>query len=124
MVAYYNQREIKIEMRALIQDYLKSCTNCEVLPDDFVDLIKHNFLAKYVSYNPDLHSIEIGVEETGTPSSFLAYPKIKVYQYPLNDKKNKWLDKSFKTSKTDLAFYGRLLNKRNSISKNADVIVM
>lgn len=124
MVAYYNQRQIKTEMKALIQDYLKSCYNCEELPADLVDLIKHNFLAKYVSYNSELHSIEIGVEVSDKPSSLISYPQIKVYQFPIDDKKNKWLKKSLKTSKTDLAFYGRLLNKRSTIYKNADVVVM
>ena len=123
MVAYYNQNEIKVAMSALIQEYLKTCKNCEELPEDFVDLIKHNFLAKYVSYNAKTNSIEIGIEQSNG-SSLSAYPKIKVFNYPLTEKKNDWLDKSFKTSKPDLAFYGRLLNKRNSISENADVVVM
>lgn len=124
MVAYYNQNEIKVAMSALVQEYLEICNNCKELPSDFIDLIKHNFLAKYVSYNDDTNSIEIGIEESGEQSSATIYPKINVYNYPLSDKKNKWLNKSFKSSKQDLAFYGRLLNKRNSIYKNADVVVL
>jgi len=124
MVAYYNQKEIKNAIKDLMQDYLKTCTSCEELPEDFIDLIKHNFLAKYVSYNAVTNSIEIGIEDANEPSSLTAYPQIKVYTYPISDKKNKWLDKSFKKSKPDLAFYGRLLNRRSSIYKRADVVVM
>ena len=99
MVAYYNKNEIKTAMKALIQEYLNTCTNCEVLPEDFVSLIKHNFLAKYVSYNSKTHSIEIGIDESDSRSSLTSYPQIKVYHYSLSRKKNKWLNKSFKTLK-------------------------
>lgn len=119
MTAYYNQTEIIAAMNQLVSDYLNECRQCEELPEGFVELIKHNFLAKFVCFNRDTKSIEIGVEES-SPDAL--YPEIKVYKYPLNSNR-RWVEKSFKSGKNDLAFYGRLLNKKQSYN-DVDVVVM
>lgn len=120
MTTYYKQAEIKASMKKLIDEYLEDCKRCEELSEDFIDLIKHNFLAKYVCYNKNTKTIEIGVEDTSKDDEF--YPEIKVYKYPLNSNK-KWLERSFKDGKNDLTFYGRLLN-RTKTDQEAEVILL
>lgn len=117
---YYYQEEIRTGMKVLVDEYLKDFTNFEKLPEDFTDLIKHNFLAKFVYYNKLDSSVEIGVEESSVSSP---YPEIKVFVYNLSSGID-WLDKSFKTGKTNLAFYGKLLNQRRSFLKDAEVIII
>lgn len=118
MTTYYKQTEIKAAIDQLADDFLKECKRCEELPEGFVDLIKHNFLAKFVCYDKETKTIEIGVEDN-SPDAL--YPKIKVYKYSLNSKT--WIRDSFKNDLNDLHFYGRLLN-RNRSSRDADVILM
>ena len=119
MTAYYKQTEIIAAMNQLVKDYMKECKECNELPEGFVELLKHNFLAKYVCFNEATQSIEIGVEDT---SSDGLYPEIKSYKFPLNSKK-RWIEKSFKTGKNDLAFYGKLLNRKQSYN-DVDVVVI
>lgn len=118
MTTYYKQTEIKASMKVLVDEYLKECKTCDVLPEDFVDLIKHNFLAKYVCYNKDTKTIEIGVENS---SSEGYYPEIKVHKFPINSDAS-WMERSFRSSKNDLSFYGKLLNRQ--FSKDAEVVLM
>lgn len=120
MTTYYNQEEIRSSMKKLVKEYLEVCRECEALPEDFVDLLKHNFLAKFVCYNSETKTIEIGVEDTAASS---LYPEIKIYRFPVQTKKN-WLEKSFRSGKNDLDFYGRLLNKRKLNNNKAEVVVM
>ncbi|MCF4102357.1 hypothetical protein L1I30_11825 [Gillisia sp. M10.2A] len=117
---YYNKPEIENEMQSLVDEYLSECTNCKSLPEDFVSLLKHNFLAKFVAYNEENHSIEIGVEQYDSNSQ---YPEIKIMSYSISDKK-KWLKKSFKSNETDLEFYGQLLSRKKTGIYNNEVIVM
>lgn len=118
MTTYYKQTEIKAAIDQLADDYLKECKRCEELPEGFVELIKHNFLAKFVCYNRDTKTIEIGVEDY---SGDALYPKIKILEYSLNSRN--WVKNSFKNNKNDLYFYGQLLN-RNRSSREAEVILM
>lgn len=118
MTTYYKQTEIKTALDQLVEDYLAECKRCNELPEGFVELIKHNFLAKYVCYNKETKTIEIGVEEN---SSDELYPEIRVYKYSLNAKN--WVKKSFKNHKNDLQFYGKLIN-RNRSSRDAEVVLM
>lgn len=120
MTTYYNQQELKASMKSLVQEFLSECKRCEELPEDFVDLIKHNFLAKFVCYNNKTKNIEIGVEDFSEES---LYPNIKIYKFPINSNK-KWVEKSFKDGRNDLDFYGRLLNKKKSANRDAEVVVM
>lgn len=108
-------------MNNLVNEYLQECINCAEIPADFIDLVKHNFLAKFVHYNATKNAIEIGIKDYNTNEDL--YPEIKVYSYPL-DKKNQWLKKSFKKDKEDLDFYCKLLNRKKSFSKDAEVILM
>lgn len=119
MASYLNTNEIRISLRQLVKQYVEECETCQELPDEFISLIKHNFLAKYVYYNKEKKQIEIGINESNSPD---AYPEIKVYKTPVN-KAVKWLDSSFRARQNDLEFYGKLLN-RNEIFDSSDVVLM
>lgn len=120
MTTYYNQDEIQASMKKLVKEYIQECKKCAELPEDFVDLIKHNFLAKFVCYNEKTENIEIGVEDFSEES---LYPKIKIHKFSISSKK-KWVEKSFRTERNDFDFYGRLLNRKKLNNRDADVIVM
>jgi hypothetical protein len=64
--------------------------------------------------------VEIGVEESSVSST---YPEIKIFVYNLTSEID-WLEKSFKTGKRNLEFYGKLLNRRRFFLKNAKVIII
>ncbi len=119
MASYLNENEVKTSLRVLVNQYVEECENCNELPAEFIELIKHNFLAKFVYYNAEKKQIEIGVDESYSPET---YPKIKVYTFPVR-KATEWLDKSFKKGKSDLEFYGKLLN-RNEVLSASDVVLM
>lgn len=119
MPSYLNSKEIQLALKSLVKDYIEECERCEQIPEDFIDLIKHNFLAKYVFYNPKKKHIEIGVEDQEAEGP---YPEIKSYKFPVN-KATDWLDKSFKTEECDLEFYGRLLNRKEILS-DKDIVVI
>lgn len=119
MASYLNENEIQASLRVLVEQYVEECEKCERLPKEFVELIKHNFLAKFVYYNSKKKLIEIGVDESYSPET---YPEIKIYRFPVK-KAAQWLEKSFKKDKGDLEFYGRLLN-RNDILSASDVVLM
>ncbi|CAM4262245.1 hypothetical protein [Gillisia hiemivivida] len=121
MTTYYNKFEIEDAMKVIVEDYLKDCIECEELPEDFIDLIKYNFLAKYVSFNKEEKAIEIGVEDTTVTDSH--YPVIEIFSFPI-EKSNKWLDNSFKYENDDFAFYGKLLNKRKYNHSDVEVVVL
>lgn len=118
MASYINQNEIKAALQQLVKKYVEECENCDRLPEEFISLIKHNFLAKYVYYNKEKKHIEIGIDESYSPET---YPEIKVYKFPVN-KAAEWLDKSFRKEQGDLEFYGRLLNK-NEIFSASEVVL-
>lgn len=120
MTTYYNQEEIRIAMNGLAKNCLKDCLRDNKPSEDFIKLIKHNFLAKFVYYNKLDRSVEIGVEQSSVSST---YPEIKVFVFNLTSGID-WLEKSFKTGKTNLEFYGRLLNRRRSFLKNAEVRII
>jgi len=120
MTTYYNQEEIQIAMKELAKNCLRDCLRDNKPSQDFINLIKHNFLAKFVYYNKLDKSVEIGVEESSVSST---YPEIKVYVHNLTSEIG-WLEKSFKTGKTNLEFYGKLLNRRSPFFKNAEVIII
>ena len=107
-------------MKGLAKNCLNDCLRDNEPSEDFIDLIKHNFLAKFVYYNKSDKTVEIGVEQLSVNST---YPEIKVFVYNLASGIG-WLDKSFKTGKTNLAFYGKLLNQSKFLSKNAEVIII
>ncbi len=51
MASYLNTNEIRLSLRQLVKQYVEECESCQEAPDEFISLIKHNFLAKYVYYN-------------------------------------------------------------------------
>jgi len=119
MATYLNNNEIRTALKQLVKQYIEECITCKEMPEDFISLIKHNFLAKYVYYNKQKEQIEIGIDIAESPNT---YPEIKIYKFPVN-KAVKWLDKSFKDNQNDLEFYGRLLN-RNEILNSSEVVLM
>lgn len=120
MTTYYKQAEIKASIKKLVEVYLDDCKRCEELSPDFIDLIKHNFLAKFVCYNKSTQTIEIGIEDNSGEDDF--YPQINVYKYKLNSNK-KWLERSFRDGLNDLTFYGKLLN-RSKMNWEAEVVLI
>ena len=122
MTTYFNKSEIETSIKTIASDYLKDCINCDKISEDFMDLIKYNFSAKYVSFNNKNQQIEIGIEDSKIHSTH--YPVINILSYPISGKDNKWLEKSFKNQINDLVFYGRLINRKKYSHKNAEVIVM
>ncbi|WP_081211911.1 hypothetical protein [Salegentibacter sediminis] len=119
MASYLNENEIKSSLRQLVKQYIEECEDCGSLPEEFISLIKHNFLAKYVYYNKEKKHIEIGIDESYSPET---YPEIKVYKFPVK-KASDWLDKSFRNTRGDMEFYGKLLN-RNEILSSSELILM
>ncbi len=112
MYADMKRTEIRDSLKKLITQYIEECTNCDKISDDFYNLLKHNFMAKFVFYNKEEKTIEIGINEGSEPTT---YPKIKVFSFPVT-KSTEWLDKSFKSNRTDLEFYGKLLNRGDILS--------
>lgn len=120
MTTYYKHAEIKASMKKLVDGFLNQCLTDGKLSEDFIDLVKHNFLAKYVCYNKNTKSIEIGIEDNSQDDDF--YPEIQVFKFPLN-KNRKWIERSFKDNMNDLMFYGKLLNRSN-MNKEAEVVLI
>lgn len=121
MTTYYNKGEIYNSVKLLVRECLQECRDCKKIPLELIDLLKHNFLAKFVHYNSATNNIEIGIEENkSNPDS---YSEIAIYSYSL-DGNQKWVDKSFKKDNNDMVFYGQLLNRKNLLFKDAEVILM
>ena len=122
MTTYYSIPEIESAMKLLVADYLKNCLECDKISDDFKDLIKYNFLAKYVTFNRIKQSIEIGIEDLNTNNSH--YPVIKIVSFEIKETDNNWLENSFKNKMNDLVFYGKLINRKKFNHRNSEVIVI
>ncbi|MDT0684960.1 hypothetical protein [Autumnicola psychrophila] len=121
MASYLNKNEIQNSLRILIKQYLQDCRKSNKLSQDFITLLEHNFLAKYVIFNRSEKTIEIGIEDRNEKSE-LAYPKIEVYKYRLDDAEEK-IARSCGDKDVDLEFYGRLIN-RNNLHSNSEVVLM
>lgn len=117
---YLKEGEIKSSLGSLVKYYVQECVETQEIPQQLVELIKHNFFAKYVTYNKLEKTIEIGINESKHRS--LTYPHIKVYSFPL-EKTSEWIDSSFKTGRGDLEFYGQLINMPHSLGKPEIVVV-
>lgn len=114
MTAYFRRDEIEVQMQQLVISYAEECLSQGQINRDFIELIKHNFLAKYVLYDPKKKVVEIGINESGGSKGL--YPNIKVHHFSI-DKVQSWVGKSFKYSKGDLEFYGKLLAGNTSLRK-------
>ncbi|UJH91588.1 hypothetical protein LZ575_02420 [Antarcticibacterium sp. 1MA-6-2] len=119
MAAYLNSEEVQDSLDALVKQYVEESINKEVLPQDFVELIKHNFFAKYAYYNVKDKTVEIGVNENSGPVS--PYPPLTVYSYPIED--IEWLSNSFKQGAFHLEFYGKLLSRSQGPGKSRVVFI-
>lgn len=122
MTTYYSKSEIQAKLKSLVEKYVKNCIEGDKLSDDFMDLLKHNFLAKYVSYNINKRTIEIGIEDVNSYAS--TYPVINVMSFPVSVTGNSWLEKSFRNQMNDLIFYGNLLNRSKYNQENSEVVII
>lgn len=119
MATYLKEEEIKTLLGGLIDKYVEESRMAGKLIPDFVELIKHNFYAKYVHYDPASEMVEIGINESKirTPG----YPDIKVYHYDISESR-KWLGKKFQNTNFDLEFYARLIGKDQDADSEIIVI--
>lgn len=119
MAAYLNSEEVQASLNSLVKRYVEESISKGELPRDFVELIKHNFFAKYAYYNVKEKTIEIGVNENKGPVS--PYPPLTVYSYPIDD--TKWLLNSFKPGAFHLEFYGKLLSRGTGPGRSRIVVL-
>lgn len=119
MTSYQSRSQIRTKLEEMIPEHIAECKKCDELPPALEQLILHNFQAKFVCYNKSKNSIEVGVEENHSVTS---YPKIKTRTFPLEDTIS-WLTKTFKYEEQDLKFYGRLI-AANGHSKHIDEVVL
>lgn len=120
MNIYLKTEELKSALQNVIELYVQDCLTSKKLPTELTEIIKHNYLAKYVHYNDAEKMIEIGINYSEPNTS--TYPRIKVFSFPI-EKTAHWLDYSFKTGKGDLEFYGAMLNRKNKLDSQYVVFV-
>ncbi|GHA30935.1 hypothetical protein GCM10007103_10600 [Salinimicrobium marinum] len=120
MAIFLKSGEIKSTLGALVKYYIQECNTTGQIPQEFIELIKHNFLAKYVYFNKKDHAIEVGINESKRRTTL--YPEIKIYSFPL-DQTTDWLEESFKSGKADLEFYGKLINANTGYDSMEVVVV-
>jgi len=119
MAAYFNSNQLRHSLQDLVKTYISECIEHSVLPEDCIDLLRHNFLAEFVVYNKVDNTIEIGMNKS---EDFDGYPEIEVYTFPLSDIGKK-VDHSFKNNKEDLEFYGKLIGRSKGIGSNSVVLL-
>ena len=119
MAAYLKTDELRSSLNALVKRYVQESIATGVLPRDFVELIKHNFFAKYAYYNVRGEVIEIGINEN--KGAISPYPPLSVYSFSIHD--TEWLLDSFKPGAFHQHYYLKLLG-RNDRSAGRDMIIM
>ena len=119
MAAYFNSNQLRTSLQELVKTYIAECKECNVLSQDCIDLLRHNFLAEFVIYNKSDNSIEIGMNKS---EDFDGYPEIEIYTFPLEDIGKK-VDYSFKNNNEDLEFYGKLIGRRKRIGSDSVVLM-
>jgi len=119
MATYLKEDEIKTLLEGLIDKYIEESRATGKLIPDFAELIKHNFYAKYVHYDPVSDMVEIGINESKVRTP--GYPDIKVYHYDIAEAK-KWLRKKFQNTTFDLEFYAKLIGKDQDADSEIIVI--
>lgn len=119
MTTYFRRNEIEHLMQQLVSKYAEECLSRAEMNLDFVELIKHNFLAKYVFYSKEKNVVEIGINKARGP--YRSYPEIKVVRFSLAEVQS-WMSQSYRFKKEDLEFYARLLSGNNQL-ENTEVVV-
>ena len=119
MATYLKEEEIKTLLGELIDKYVDESRVSGKLVPEFIELIKHNFYAKYVHYDPASEMIEIGINEAKVRTP--VYPDIKVYHYDISESR-KWLSKKFQNTSFDLEFYAKLISKDQD--SDSEIIVI
>lgn len=119
MITYYNKSELKASLNAFVERSIEEAVRTGKLSQEFITLIKHNFLAKFVFYNRENKTIEIGINESKGQG---LYPDINVYSYPVN-KASSWLKDSYTENKGDMEFYGEILNKSDGFGSSQVVLL-
>ena len=119
MAAYFNSNQLRNSLKDLVKTYISECKECNVLPEDCIDLLRHNFLAEFVVYNKQNNTVEIGMNKS---DDFDGYPEIEIFTFPLKDIGKK-VDHSFKNNHEDLEFYGKLIGRRKGIGSNAVILM-
>lgn len=120
MISYQSKTDIQNQVLNLLPYQIEECRECDKLPEALEELIKHNYQATFVCYDKNSDCIEVGIENEKENSP---YPEIKVQKIPLR-KAVAQLGKTFKTSDSDLRFYGKLLAGYGSSSRVDDVVLV
>lgn len=119
MTLYQNRSLIKDKLEEMIPEQVTECKECDELPQAMEELIIHNFQAKYVCYNKEEGTVEVGIEEMEATD---AYPRITTHTFPL-EQAEKWLGKTLKSEEQDLKFYAKLLAS-NGFSDRIDRVIL
>lgn len=106
METFVTRSEIKSLWRPVFKKMIRECRMNKKAPDGLVELIKHNFFAKYASYEANTEMAEIGVNESVVGAK--TYPAIKIYTVPLHELEQK-LNASSKLKPSDMEFYAKIL---------------
>lgn len=120
MISYQSRNQIHEKLEEMIPEQVSECKECDKLPQPLVELIMHNFQAKYVCYHKKTNTVEVGVEEQ---DSIMSYPKIKSYTFKLEEVVSK-LGETFKSDERDLKFYAKLIAGYGYLNKIDDVILV
>lgn len=120
MTSYQSRNQIKTLLQEMIPAQISECQECDELPQALADLIMHNFQAKYVCYNKQSNTVEVGIEEQESTNS---YSKITSQTFKLEEAAT-WLEKSFKTEEQDLRFYAQIIASDGYASSVDDVILV
>ena len=111
MPIFSTQSEIESLWKSLLKPMISTCRSEKKVPEELVELIKHNFYAKYVYYDSEKDTLEIGVNEAKQRA--VTYPSIEVYHFPLNEVEN-LIMASFQPNNWDLEFYAKILQGKRS----------
>ena len=120
MTSYQSRKQIQRKLEEMIPEHVAECKKCDELPPQLEELILHNFQAKFVCYNKEKNTVEVGVEENESPTS---YPTIKTRTFPLEETVS-WITKTFKSDEQDLKFYGRLIATNGNIKPVDEVVLV
>lgn len=120
MTSYQSRNQILSKLEEMIPEQVKECKECDELPPSLEELIIHNFQAKFVCYNKEEGTVEVGIEEQEATDT---YPKIKTRTFPL-DEASTWIRKTFRKEEPDLKFYGKLVAGHGTVTRVDEVVLV